>query len=185
VLPFDAAALQLNRRLVARMAAGEAEALQEFHALHAGRVHGVVARMLADREEVREVVQDAFVKAWRQARTYREDRGEAVSWLLFIARNAAIDRLRQGARRRTLLSLLASDPDLRESSPPVVPGGREFLEHLLADLSPAQRQALDLAFFSGCSQAEIAQRMQTPIGNVKNHLRRGLLKLRQLTLRHD
>jgi len=108
-----------------------------------------------------------------------------VSWLLFIARNAAIDRLRQGARRRTLLSLLASDPDLRESSPPVVPGGREFLEHLLADLSPAQRQALDLAFFSGCSQAEIAQRMQTPIGNVKNHLRRGLLKLRQLTLRHD
>ena len=185
VLPFDAFALHHHRRLVGRMAAGDADALREFYELHATGVHRVVARILCDREEVREAVQDTFIKAWRLAATYRPDRGEAVAWLVFIARNTAIDRLRGGARRRALLAAAANDPD-RTGPPDSAPADdREFLEHHLAGLSPAQRQALELAFFGGYSQEEIAQQMRTPVGNVKNHLRRGLLKLRQLAGHHD
>jgi RNA polymerase sigma-70 factor (ECF subfamily) len=167
------------------MATGDAGALREFYELHAGRVHAIAARILANREDVREVVQDTFIKAWRQARTYRPDRGEAVSWLLFIARNNAIDRLRQGARRRLALASMAKEPDLCDPTRRPECDGQEYLDRLLSNLSPAQCEALDLAFFSGCSQAEIAQRMNTPIGNVKNHLRRGLLKLRELATLND
>jgi RNA polymerase sigma-70 factor (ECF subfamily) len=167
------------------MAAGDAGALREFYELHAGRVYAIAARVLSNREDVREVVQDSFIKAWRQARSYRPDRGEAVSWLLFIARNTAIDRLRQGARQRLALASLANEPDLRDRSLQPACDGQEFLDHLLSNLSPAQCEALDLAFFSGFSQAEIAKRMNTPVGNVKNHLRRGLLKLRELATFND
>jgi RNA polymerase sigma-70 factor (ECF subfamily) len=185
VPPYAAADLQVDRELVARMATGESGALQALYERHVGRVRGVAARILADPEEVREGVQDTFVKAWQQAATYRPDRGEVISWLLFIARNGAIDRLRRGVRRRDALALLAHDFADSLSAPQTAADGREFLDHPLADLSVPQRQALELAFFSGCSQLEIAERMQTPVGNVKNHLRRGLLKLRQLTQSHD
>jgi len=185
VPPFDDAALQFDRDLAGRMARGEARALQTLYERHVGRVRAIAARVLADPEEVREAVQDAFVKAWQQAGAYRPDRGEVISWLAFIVRNGAIDRLRRGARRRDALALLANEAPESRSTPQATADGREFLDHHLAELSPAQRQALELAFFSGCSQVEIAARMQTPVGNVKNHLRRGLLKLRQLTHHHD
>lgn len=185
VVPFDAEALAHHRRLVARAAAGEVEALQLLHLEFAGIVHGIVRRMLDDPEEAREAVQDTFIRAWRQAGSFRADRGEVVAWLVFIARHAAIDRLRKGARRRALQAALQAEAG--EPAPPENEAfdQREHLERHLAGLSVPQRRALELAFFSGCTQAEIAAAMQTPVGNVKNHLRRGLLKLRQIVTRHD
>lgn len=148
-------------------------------------IHGIVRRILEDPEDAREAVQDAFIKVWRQASSYRADRGEVVAWLVFIARHAAIDRIRQGARRRRLHEVMQ-----KARMEPVESAAESFdqsehLEHHLAQLSAPQRQALELAFFSGCTQAEIASAMQTPVGNVKNHLRRGLSKLRQIVSRHD
>jgi len=185
VLPFDASALAHHRRLVGRMVAGDNRALEELYDLQVERVHLVVSRILRDREDVREVIQDTFVKAWRQASQYRPERGEVVAWLVFIARHAAIDRVRHGARRQAVLSALPAE--LARSHGPVEPlfDRREFLAEQLGQLTPPQRQALELAFFGGYSQDDIAQRMEMPVGNVKNHLRRGLLKLRQLTGRHD
>ncbi|HYP17492.1 MAG TPA: sigma-70 family RNA polymerase sigma factor [Opitutus sp.] len=167
------------------MAAGEGEALQLLFLEFNAQVHGIVRRILEDPEDAREAVQDTFIKAWRQAASYRPDRGEVVSWLVFIARHTAIDRLRKGARRRLLHEALQ-----REPVEPVLPGRlnfdqQEIVSRHLGELSPAQRQALELAFFNGCTQAQIAAVMQTPVGNVKNHLRRGLQKLRQLVTRHD
>lgn len=166
------------------MAAGDDEALQLLYLQFSAQVHGVVRRILEDPEDAREAVQDAFIKAWRQAASYRPDRGEVVSWLVFIARHAAIDRLRKGARRRLLHEALQREPS--ELAMPVreLFDQQENLSRHLGELSPAQRQALELAFFGGCTQAQIATTMQTPVGNVKNHLRRGLQKLRQL-VRHD
>lgn len=186
MLPFDAAALDHHRHLVARMATGETEALQELHSIHVGRIHNVAMRILANREEAREAVQDAFVKAWRRAATYQAERGEVLSWLILIARTTAIDRLRESRRHREVLTLLAQEaaaPALEALPLPAVE--REFLDHHLSELTPPQRQALELAFFSGCSQAEIAQRMAAPVSSVKNHLHRGLLRLRQLKDSHD
>jgi len=166
------------------MAVGDTDALRELHREYVALLHGVVRRILVDPEEVREAVQDTFIKAWRQADAYRADRGEVYAWLVFIARNHAIDRLRRSRRRRELLTTLA-----QEAPEPVLTieasDQKDLLVRHLGDLTPVQRQALELAFFTGCSQLEIASAMQTPIGNVKNHLRRGLLKLRQVITRHD
>ena len=175
----------MHRRLLARLAAGEGEAMQLLYLEFSPIVHGIVRRILEDPEDAREAVQDTFIKAWRQASTYRADRGEVVAWLVFIARHSAIDRVRQGARRRVLLDVLqystpgsvATVTDTFEQS--------EQLAHHLAQISSAQRQALELAFFSGCTQEEIATAMRMPVGNVKNHLRRGLSKLRQIVTRHE
>lgn len=182
---LDADTLATHRRLVARMAAGDSEALQLLYLDFSARIHGVVRRILEDPEDAREAVQDTFIKAWRQAGSYRADRGEVVSWLVFIARHAAIDRLRQGARRRLLHEALQREP---VDTP--MPTRAAFDEHALlarrlGELSPPQRQALELAFFNGCTQSQIAAAMQTPVGNVKNHLRRGLQKLRQIVTSHD
>lgn len=185
VLPFDADTLAQHRGLVARMAAGDTEALQLLYLEFSAMVHGVVRRILEDPEDAREAVQDAFIKAWRQAGSYEAARGEVVSWLIFIARHAAIDRVRKGARRRLLQEALQ-----REPVEPAMPARERFdqqetLSRHLGELSAPQRQALELAFFGGCTQAQIASAMQTPVGNVKNHLRRGLQKLRQLIARHE
>lgn len=185
MVPFDAEALAKHRRLVSRLAAGEGEVLQILYLELGPIVHGVVRRVLEDPEDAREAVQDTFIKLWRQASSYCSDRGEVVSWLVFIARHVAIDRVRQGARRRLLYETLQKQPPEPACA---VAGTFDQTEHLvrdLAQLSAPQRQALELSFFSGCSQAEIASVMQTPVGNVKNHLRRGISKLRQIITRHD
>jgi RNA polymerase sigma-70 factor (ECF subfamily) len=185
VLPFDTDALARHRQLVARLAVGEKDALQLLYLELGATVHGIARRVLEDPEDAREAMQDTFIKAWKQATSYRPERGEVVAWLVFIARNAAIDRLRKGARRRLLHEALQREPF--ESVMPAREAfdQQEFLTQHLTQLSPPQRQALELAFFRGCSQHEIATALRIPIGNVKNHLRRGLLKLRQLVTRHD
>jgi RNA polymerase sigma-70 factor (ECF subfamily) len=167
------------------MAAGDSEALQLVYLEFGAQVHGVVRRILEDPEDAREAVQDAFIKAWRQAGSYRADRGEVISWLVFIARHAAIDRLRKGARRRLLHEALQREPADHFQPANDWSDGRDVVARHFGELSAPQRQALELAFFGGCTQAQIASAMGTPIGNVKNHLRRGLQKLRQIITRHD
>ena len=168
-----------------RIAAGEAEALQLLYLELSPLVNGIVRRMLDDPEDAREIVQDTFIRAWRHARSFRAERGEVVSWLVFIARHAAIDRLRRGARQRLLHETLQREPAEPAASGVERSDAHETVTRALAALSTPQRRALELAFFGGCTQAQIAAAMQTPIGNVKNHLRRGLQKLRQLASGHD
>lgn len=186
MVSFDDEALTAHRRLVSRIAAGDAEALRLLYHELSPVVHGIARRMLEDPEDAREVVQDTFVKVWRQANAYHAGRGEVVAWLVFMARNAAIDRVRQGARRHRLQTFLARERESDGLVPPVPEAVEQadLLDNHLGGLSEPQRRALELAFFSGYSQAEIAAAMRTPVGNVKNHLRRGLSKLRQLIASH-
>jgi RNA polymerase sigma-70 factor, ECF subfamily len=182
VPPFDADALRQHRDWVARMAAGEADGLTHLHEVYAPLLHGIARRILGDPDETRDVVQETFVKAWQQAGSYRPERGEVFAWLVFMARNQAIDRRRRRSRRDTTHAEFAEEAAALgdAAAAPVEPGTREVLERTLAQLSAEQRRALELAFFRGWTQGEIAAAMRTPLGNVKNHLRRGLLKLRQL-----
>lgn len=167
------------------MVAGDGQALQLLYLEFGPAVHGIVRRILEDPEDAREAVQDTFIKLWRNARTFDPERGNVAAWIVFIARNAAIDRVREGRRRRTVYERLR-----RESAEPAAPAV-EFVDagddvaQRLGALSPAQRQALELAFFGGFTQAQIATAMRTPIGNVKNHLRRGLQRLRQRANSHE
>ncbi|HEY0946816.1 MAG TPA: sigma-70 family RNA polymerase sigma factor [Opitutaceae bacterium] len=184
-LPFDAAALARHRDLIVRVAAGDAEALQLLYLELGPVVNGIVRRILENPEDARETVQDTFIRVWRSAGTFRAERGEVVAWIIFIARNAAVSRVRKGARQRVLYEALQ-----REAAEPFFPPVYRFdvqedVSRRLDTLSAAQRRALELAFFGGFTQAQIAAAMQTPIGNVKNYLRRGLQKLRQLARSHD
>lgn len=167
------------------MAGGDTEALQLLYLDLSALVNGIVRRILEDPEDAREAVQDTFIRAWKNARSYRADRGEVVAWVVFIARHAAIDRVRQGARQRMLYEALQRETTETTTETPETAEAREEVSRRLAALSGNQRQALELAFFAGCTQAQIAARMQISIGNVKNHLRRGLQKLRQLAHGHD
>jgi RNA polymerase sigma-70 factor (ECF subfamily) len=182
-LPVDATALARHRGLLARMATGDAEALQLLYLDFSSIVNGVVRRILEDPEDAREAVQDTFIKAWRNAATYQPDRGEVIAWLVFIARHGAIDRVRKGARQRLLYAALKRETVEPVATTPHPLETQEDVSHRLGVLSAKQRQALELAFFGGCTQAQIATAMQTPVGNVKNHLKRGLQKLREMANR--
>lgn len=163
-----------DRALVRRMAAREEEALRDFYQRHVGAVAGLVGRILRNREDAREAVQDTFVKAWKAAAAYRPERAPVMAWLVFIARHAAIDRLRRSRREEAGFSILpAAEP------PPAASDAADEVRLRLGELTGAQRQALELAFFEDCTQAEIARRMQVPVTTVKNHLHRGLARLRQ------
>jgi RNA polymerase sigma-70 factor (ECF subfamily) len=173
------------RGLLHRIAEGDAEALRLLYDLYVDRIHGIVSRIVADSQDVREIVQDTFVKAWRQAGTYRHERGEVFAWLALIARNTAIDRIRAGKRRREILVQYAGDPS---AEPPPASGTldhRDFVVRTLAQLEHSQRRALELAFFGGCSHAEVAQHLEVPVTTVKNLLHRGMLRLREIARRHE
>ncbi len=176
---------RFHRGLVRRMGEGDADALRTFYSVYVDRIYAIVLRIVGHPEDARDAVQETFVKAWRQARTYREDRGEVFAWLVLIARNTAIDHVRAGSRRREVLAEFAEEASAIE---PAVPGAleqRDFLARTLGQLDRSQRRALELAFFAGCSQAEVAQHMEVPVSTVKNLLHRGLLRLRELARRHD
>ncbi len=182
---FGPEALAAHRELLAKMAAGDGEALRTLVDEMGGRVHAVARRILHDPEAAREVAQDAFLKAWRQAGSYRAERGEVVSWLVFITRNLAIDRLRRLERHQALLARLHDESGAVQDPPQDDFVRREAVVQGLARLAEPQRRALELAFFEGRSQGEIAAALRTPVGNVKNHLARGLRKLRELFPSHE
>lgn len=167
------------------MGEGDAEALRTLYGLYVDRLYAVALRILGNPEDARDAVQETFVKAWRQAGAYREERGEVGSWLVLIARNTAIDQVRAGSRRRAIHAELAEEPPMPEAAGSSVVEQRDFLRRTLGQLEHSQRHALELAFFRGCSQAEVAQQMEVPVSTVKNLLHRGLLRLRELARRHD
>ena len=168
--------------LVARVARGDADALGELYTRH-GRVAYVVAlRVVGSAEAAEEVVQDAFHAVWRSARSYASERGSVRTWLLTIARNAAIDwRRSRGARtsRDEPLDVAAEVPgDERVDDRVTIRIRDGRVRAAVEALPPDQRQVLDLAFWGGLSQTEISARTGIPLGTVKSRVRLAMAKLR-------
>ena len=152
---------------------------------HAKAVYSVALRMLADAAEAEDVVQDVFTQAWRQAGLYDPARAPVIGWLLVMARARTLDRLRA---RRSRIALAGTGPD-PATVVDLAPGqdaqviGREQgsrVRAALAALSPVQREAIELAYYKGLSQSDIAERLKQPLGTVKTRIRSGLLRLREL-----
>ncbi len=172
-----------DMRLVERIAAGDAEALGELYDRYGRVAFGVLYRMLPGPEAAEEVAQDAFHSVWRQARSYRQERGSVRTWLLAICRNAAIDwRRTRGKRLEREVTIeaaaeLLSDAKVDER---VVDRLRaERVRAVVGRLPPEQREVLALAFWGGYSQSEIAARTDTPLGTVKSRVRLAMNKLRE------
>jgi RNA polymerase sigma-70 factor, ECF subfamily len=169
--------------LLARIARGDQAALGELYDRYGSMALGLAIRITSDRGVAEEVVQDAFVSAWRRAASYQPDRGEPRTWLLSIVHHRAIDRIRGvGARARTQELDLAAAADTSDAADVwrEAWAGLERAEiaAALATLPPEQRGAIELAFFGGLSHSEVAERLGQPLGTVKGRVRLGLRRLR-------
>jgi RNA polymerase sigma factor (sigma-70 family) len=177
------AADDADRDVLERVASGELDALEELYDRYRTMAYSIALRITTDAALAEDVVQDAFLGAWRNASRYLEGRGSVKTWLLSIVHHRAVDAVR---RRRPTSEL----PD-REAIPPTaltIPdiwpevAGRldqESVRSALGELSDAQREALELAYFGGLTQQEIATRTGAPLGTVKSRMRLGLLAMRR------
>lgn len=164
------------------MAAGSQVALADLYDRYAGLAYGIAIRVLGDPGRAEDAVQEAFLNVWNRAQTFDPERGSLRTWLLTAVRNRSIDYLRgRGGHERRELELqpaLASsgqrgDP-WREVSLSLE---REAVREALASLPPEQRQAIELAYFGGYTQTEIAGLTRVPVGTVKGRTRLALEKL--------
>jgi RNA polymerase sigma-70 factor, ECF subfamily len=178
-------AVESDEALVRRMADGDEQALGVLYDRWQAVVHGVVSRTLRRPDDVEDIVEEAFWQAWRQASRFDRTRGAVQTWLLTIARSRALDRVRALRRRReeplegddgqvVVQQVAASDPqqDAEASE------RRRIVGDALAGLPAEQREALELGYFGGLSQTEIAERTGQPLGTVKTRMRLALQKLR-------
>lgn len=172
--------------LVARMAAGDREALARLYDRLAKPLFATATRILRDPREAEDVVHDIFLAMWEKAGSYDPSRGTPFAWAVTLTRNKAIDRHRTRNRRADLLAGAPLE-DLPVGAAETAPDSAEQLDsgdravvvrRALATLPGEQQKALQLAFFSGLTQQEIAEQLQEPLGTIKARIRRGLLKLR-------
>lgn len=174
-----------DARLLARMADGDRAALGELYDRFSRPLYATALRILNDAKEAEDIVQDTFISLWEKAGDFAVARGTAFGWAVTFTRNRAIDRVRMRRRRTELLDQAApEDLGYGSSSGPDSADQASHSEQsaavraAVAALPTEQKQALELAFFSGLTQQEIAARLSEPLGTVKARIRRGLLKLR-------
>lgn len=175
--------------LIAQAARGDERAIAALYDRYGGVLYAVAYRIVGQRADAEEVVVDAFAQAWRDAPRFEAGRGSVAGWLTMIARSRALDLVRARSRRDRITASAAAEhpgdsPALGDWRPD--PAGsydhgerRRHVQQALQALSPPQRQAIELAFFEGLSQSEIAERLQEPLGTIKTRVRLGMQKLRE------
>jgi RNA polymerase sigma factor (sigma-70 family) len=172
-----------DRQVLVELGEGRLDALEALYDRYRAMAYAIALRITADPRLAEDVVQDAFLGVWRHAERYVEGRGSVKTWLLAIVHHRAIDAVR---RRRPTSEL--PDPELPAPAQlvtadvwPEVAGRIDAVEirTALAGLSDVQREAIELAYWGGLSQTEIAQRTGAPLGTVKSRMRLGLLALRR------
>ena len=164
-------------RLVARVRAGDQQALAELYDRYSKVVYGVAMRVLQDTGAAEDVLQDIFLQLWRKPDAFDSSRGSLAAWLAVIARHRSIDRLRK-RRPETELEdcVIVSSTDLRDETERSLV--IEKVRVVMNEMSPDQRTAMEMAFFQGLTHTEIAQKTGEPLGTIKTRIRSGLQQLR-------
>jgi RNA polymerase sigma-70 factor, ECF subfamily len=175
--------------LVAQAASGDERAIGALYDRYGAVLYAVAYRIVGQRADAEEVVVDAFAQAWRDAPRFEATRGSVAGWLTMIARSRALDLVRARSRRERMTASAAAE---RPGDSPGLGGWRadpagaydlderrRQVRQAVQTLSPPQRQAIELAFFEGLSQSEIAERLQEPLGTIKTRVRLGMQKLRE------
>jgi RNA polymerase sigma-70 factor (ECF subfamily) len=169
--------------LLVRMQRREPQALAELYDRYGGMVFRLIARIVRDCGIAEDLVQETFLRAWNRAGAFDSERGAVGPWLLAIARNRALDYLRsQGRHSANTIELNETEhPSLFVNFPAealTLDMARQ-VQRALTRLNTQQREAIELAYFEGMSQSEIAQRMGQPLGTVKTWMRRAMQQMRE------
>jgi RNA polymerase sigma-70 factor (ECF subfamily) len=171
-----------DEELIALVGAGDAGAFDALYGRHRRAAYALSYRMTGERQAAEDLAQDAFLRVWRSAGTYRAQRGSVKTWILAVVHNRGVDRFRSSASRRKT----------REEAEALAPGSqpseafseawsnhqRDLLREALRDIPHDQREVLALVHFSGLNKAEVSERLGLPLGTVKGRARLGLRKLR-------
>ena len=164
-------------RLIARIRAGEQQAMSELYDRYAKVVYAVALRVLQDAAAAEDVLQDVFLQLWRNPDAFDASRGSLAAWLSVISRHRSIDRVRQRRPGTDIEEcVITSGPDLRDETERALVV--EKIRGALAEMNPDQRTALEMAFFQGLTHAEIAEKTGQPLGTIKTRIRSGLQQLR-------
>ncbi len=175
--------------LVSRIAQGDEQALGQLYDRFGGVLYAVAYRVLAEKADAEEVVMEAFAQAWRDAPRFDAARGSVAAWLTVMTRSRALDLVRSQSRRARVTESAAREAPATApamSTGFASPGSsledterKQAVRTALAALAAPQRVAIELAYYDGLSQSEIAERLQEPLGTIKTRMRLGMQKLRE------
>jgi RNA polymerase sigma-70 factor, ECF subfamily len=171
--------------VISLIAQGDQDAMSVLYHGTSRLVFGLILRILGDRGLAEEVLLDVYAQVWRQANRYDTSRGAALGWITTIARSRAIDRLR--SERHNLqeyeLNEATTPEQVADTNPESASEAsemRRFVRLALDELPPEQREVIELSYYSGLTQSEIATKLNQPLGTVKTRTRLGMIKLREV-----
>lgn len=170
--------------LIQKVANQDRDAFGQLYDRFSSLVFALAMRMLRVRSDAEDLLQEVFVQIWRQAQSYSVQRGSPEAWIVNIARSRAIDKIRS-IRRMEKSFVLTDDPARAESGENVESSAAESearmaMNSALANLPETQRKVLELAYFDGLTQTEIANRLAEPLGTIKTRMRSGIQRLRDM-----
>ena len=179
--------LLYEKSLLEKTGEGDRRSFEELYERYSGVLYTTAYKVLNNPDDAQDVLQDVFVQIWEKASMYDSSRGKPLTWAMTMTRNKAIDRLRSKQRRSKLRDdaekegKVTRDDFHLDASEEVYGNERsEAIRSAVMQLSNEQRQAIELAFFSGLTQNEIAETLSEPLGTIKARIRRGMMKLKTI-----
>lgn len=176
--------IELMRQIKSR----DESALEELYELYKRLLFGMIFSIVKKREEAEDVLQEVFVKIWNKADSFDENRGNVYSWIVTLARNKAIDRLRSKAYKtqqkasvsihEPLFTLEGDKADPLETT--IFSDRAELVKKALNEIPESQKEVIKIAYFRGLTQSEIADQLDIPLGTVKTRTRQGMIKLKSI-----
>ena len=182
--PIERTEADHDVELLRRVANQDRDAFAEFYDRHSTLVFSVACKILNDQTDAEDVVQETFIQIWEKAARFDAKLGKAASWAATMARNKAVDRIRSSQRRTRLAeeagaeTVIANECDATVNEAAHGHDRAQLIQTAIVTLPAEQRQAIEMAYFSGLTQNEISEKLKQPLGTIKARIRRGLLKLR-------
>ena len=170
-------------RCLERLQGGDSKALEELFDRYTPLLYPLVLRILRSATDAEDTLQEVWLQVWKKVAAFDSRRGSVAAWLVMLARSRALDRYRSVASRRNAETRMEAAPQALPDDASVSAAQRQLSSHVgkaLAQLSIQQRQVIEIAYFEGLSQAEIATRLNAPLGTVKSWTRQGLMRLKEL-----
>lgn len=180
-----------DMRLMERIAHKDVAAFQQFYRRYGGLLFSTISKVLNDHHDTEDIMQEVLVMLWQKAHLYEPRKGKPLTWITTLAKNRAIDRIRSKQRRARLSDDFGSEHTVTQ--PEFDESGRELLQTKERDtllrravtrLTPDQQQAIELTYFGGLTQAEVAERLHEPLGTIKARIRRGVTRLEDMMKTH-